>query len=307
MRRIRVGTRASFIRQQCQTRLFLVFICLIYCQAFATQCFVSAAVPAFIFGVQEKYSVGSKSLPTNENLEAASLLYQEHENLLVRRGALEEKLMAAAMSIPLVAPVIKGMGATGGFGASTSKKNSKRATSSASSNAEGNKPSRASAQVGRALGKVLRKEGVVRMDNVIPTNEIISLRNFVTALREESSALVAAGTVLSTDRFADVLLTHNRCDLKIPLGSVQVADALASALLDSPIGQTIKSILGPQAILYELSCLISDPGSQRQVTHPDTPHQESHVLLTSFIALQDVRNLSECPVLNRNIVFLSRN
>jgi ectoine hydroxylase-related dioxygenase (phytanoyl-CoA dioxygenase family) len=44
--------------------------------------------------------------------------------------------------------------------------------------------------------------------------------------------------------------------------------------------------------LYELSCMMSDPGSQRQVVHPDTPcasANEDPVLYTCFVALQDVQ------------------
>ena len=33
---------------------------------------------------------------------------------------------------------------------------------------------------------------------------------------------------------------------------------------------------------------MSDPGSQRQVAHPDTPWQEEPVLYTCFVALQDI-------------------
>ena len=49
-------------------------------------------------------------------------------------------------------------------------------------------------------------------------------------------------------------------------------------------------MLGKQAALYELSCLISDKGSSRQVVHPDTPctADDEAVLYTCFIALQDI-------------------
>jgi ectoine hydroxylase-related dioxygenase (phytanoyl-CoA dioxygenase family) len=48
------------------------------------------------------------------------------------------------------------------------------------------------------------------------------------------------------------------------------------------------SLLGKDAILYELSCMMRDPNSQRQVVHPDTPHKEEAVLYTCFVALQDI-------------------
>ena len=51
-----------------------------------------------------------------------------------------------------------------------------------------------------------------------------------------------------------------------------------------------QGLLTDEAVLYELSCLMSDPGSQQQVVHPDPffANREA-VLYTCLIALQDVR------------------
>uniref|UniRef100_A0A7S0GNJ1 Uncharacterized protein n=1 Tax=Proboscia inermis TaxID=420281 RepID=A0A7S0GNJ1_9STRA len=45
---------------------------------------------------------------------------------------------------------------------------------------------------------------------------------------------------------------------------------------------------GDDVTLYELSALISEPGSPRQPVHPDNPYQDVPPLLTVFIALQDI-------------------
>ena len=62
------------------------------------------------------------------------------------------------------------------------------------------------------------------------------------------------------------------------------------------MGHLIEQMLGKKAMLYEFSTLISDPGSQRQVIHPDTPYggaggaaRDDPVLFTTFVALQDIR------------------
>ena len=98
-------------------------------------------------------------------------------------------------------------------------------------------------------------------------------------------------------RFADVLLKTNRCDLTLPL-TKEPLSALSEVVLGHKgvMGHLIETLLGKQAMLYELSTLISDPGSQRQVVHPDTPYggaggegQSEPVLFTTFIALQDIR------------------
>jgi ectoine hydroxylase-related dioxygenase (phytanoyl-CoA dioxygenase family) len=70
-----------------------------------------------------------------------------------------------------------------------------------------------------------------------------------------------------------------------------VIEALHYILCQSTVKDTVTAILSDKAVLYELSCLISDPGSQRQVMHPDNPYlpgRDDPTLLTCFFALQDV-------------------
>jgi ectoine hydroxylase-related dioxygenase (phytanoyl-CoA dioxygenase family) len=210
------------------------------------------------------------------------LLYQEQELILVRRGELEGRLMADTGS-PLEAHTVKGAGSKGGFGgANKSKKSSK---SSKAPNKAG-----MTAQA-KGLAKVLREEGVVRLDHVLTDQTADALRTHLYDMRREAEALVAAGEIRPIQRFANVLLRSNRCDMPVPLGQSLIVDqALVELLVQSPLGAVIAKLLTPQAVLYELSCLMSDPGSQRQVVHPDTPNEDDKepVLYTCFVALQDV-------------------
>jgi ectoine hydroxylase-related dioxygenase (phytanoyl-CoA dioxygenase family) len=202
-------------------------------------------------------------------------LYEEQETLLVNRGVHEEGLMANNHS-PIKTNKIKGAGSGGGFGGSP---------------AGGRK---AGFKVeAKAHAKVLQKDGVVRIDGVLTNEMADTMRDFVLTLRAKSEEDIKAGTVRAMDRFANVLLRHNRCDLKIPLGSTEVNTALHHVLCQSPVRQTIEELLTPNAVLYELASLISDPGSQRQVVHPDNPcspdlKDTEPVLLTCFMALQDI-------------------
>jgi len=50
----------------------------------------------------------------------------------------------------------------------------------------------------------------------------------------------------------------------------------------------LRDSLGDDASLYELSALVSEPGSPRQPVHPDNPYQPRAPLLTCFVALQPV-------------------
>jgi len=206
-------------------------------------------------------------------------LYEVQEQLIVDRGALEEEIMGDNAT-PLEAnkPKVRGVGGSGGFGGASSGK------SSATLKAEG-----------KAHAKVLKQDGVVRIDSVLPDKLVDELREFVFELREQAEQDVASGKVKSLQRFADVLLRSNRCDLLIPLGPEVVYKALCEAFLKSPVRYTIEALLTKKAVLQELSCLMSYPGSQRQVMHPDTPYgamgglsEDEPVLYTCFIALQDV-------------------
>jgi len=71
-----------------------------------------------------------------------------------------------------------------------------------------------------------------------------------------------------------------------------VRTALRQIVSDTTVYSLITNLLGADAELYELSALISDPGSKRQTIHPDTPHNDNDdsppSLLTFFVALQDV-------------------
>ena len=152
--------------------------------------------------------------------------------------------------------------------------------------------SKASSKVeGKAYAKILKKEGVIRLDNVLSSNTADALRDYLYDLRKQSEQDVADGNVKPIERYAQVLLKHNRCDLTIPLGTDPiVTTALNESLRKSPLGGILSSIFGDEAILHEFSCLMSDVGSQRQVIHPDTPFVDGKgpVLYTCFIALQDV-------------------
>jgi ectoine hydroxylase-related dioxygenase (phytanoyl-CoA dioxygenase family) len=216
---------------------------------------------------------------TSLNFDPKSLLYAEQEKLLVQRGKFEGELLSNSQhpAVPLEANIVKGAGGGGGFGGGDG----------------GSKKSLLKTQ-GKAHASTLKKGGVVRIDNVLPAKLADEIRQSVYEMRKESEELVSSGEVPSIARFADVLLKKNRCDMTIPLGTDDedtqewVPKALTSVLVDSSVGSTIQTLLGNKATLREWSCLMSDPSSNRQVMHPDTPHKKDPVLYTCFIALQDI-------------------
>ncbi|KAG7342373.1 phytanoyl-CoA dioxygenase family protein [Nitzschia inconspicua] len=202
-------------------------------------------------------------------------LYKEQERLLVERGIVEAELMKSTAS-PIQPNISKGTGTAKGFASNTALAGTKPADLKAAA---------------KIHAEELKKSGVVRIDNVLTNENADHLREYVFNLRKSAEEQVRNAEVKTIERFADVLLKENRCDLTIPLEDELVVDSLLWILQKTPVVQTVSSILGKDAGLYELSCLISDPGSQRQVTHPDTPcnsNTDDPVLYTCFIALQDI-------------------
>ena len=218
------------------------------------------------------------------NTDDIPSLYKEQETLLVKRGEYEGRLMANT-GTPLETHTIKGAGTKGGFGGGSSTgKNKKPSASLLKTQA-------------KAHSKLLYQDGVIRLDNVLSPETAAELRAWLYHYRADSENLVKSGACPPKARFADVLLQENRCDMPVPLGSESsnhiIAQALYEVLCLSPIGAILQQTLGNDATLYELSSLMSDPGSQRQVVHPDTPMMENRqknqpTMYTCFIALQDI-------------------
>jgi len=176
----------------------------------------------------------------------------------------------------------------------------------------------------------------VRIDNVLSGSNADDLRDYLIDLRKRAKEDVETGTIAdSQDRFADVLLNQNRCDLKIPLGPKPVHEALLDVLNDddgrnsndndgttsvaatpSLVRSVIEGVfdhyspndssIGSEASLWELNCFMSNSGARRQLVHADCvcldaipgldqtdtnsisdPAGEP-ILLTCFIALQDI-------------------
>jgi ectoine hydroxylase-related dioxygenase (phytanoyl-CoA dioxygenase family) len=197
--------------------------------------------------------------------------YEQEEETITKRGKLEEELMKNSCS-PLLfnEAKVKVVNAGGGLGGGSASKRGSYASLKA---------------MGNAYAKQLQEEGVIRIDQVLSRDNI---REYAFELRKEATKEVKSGRLSPKQRFANVLLKKNRCDLTMPLNNI-IYGGLHDVLCLSPVGAVFEKLLGKDAVLYELSCIISDPGSDRQVIHPDTPCNENNaVLYTCFIALQDI-------------------
>jgi Phytanoyl-CoA dioxygenase (PhyH) len=234
-------------------------------------------------------------------------LYEVQEEMLVRQGILEEEWMKDADRSILLQPSSSEFESSPSSSLSTNRKKTKtkgggeKSTAGkgfgagSSSNNSSTKQQQQQLdqqrfqQAAQRHATTLRDEGVVRIDQVLSNDVADRLRQYVLALKDDPDRSF----------LAEVLLRKNRCDIKLPLtdddtASSPVMEALQDVLLESPVRSTIETALGAEntgSVLHELSCLISSPGSQRQVVHPDTPMllmKDHPSVLTCFIALQDI-------------------
>ena len=150
------------------------------------------------------------------------------------------------------------------------------------------------------FGAVIVKQGVARINGRLSKETAASLLDFVNGYLEEALTTKVEDMTLEEiykqqPYFADVREKLNRWDMLLPLEeSDTVQQALWELLVDDTVlSDSIESILGPAAQLYEMGSLISDPGSERQLLHADYNYQPDFQpdippALTCFVALQDI-------------------
>lgn len=274
--------------------------------------------------------------PDNNNHEESSsssssrrrFMYMtpEQDELLKQQGDYEAMCMQTPR--PLKPHKVRGAssssssssaGGGGGFGGGKTKKGGTKQPNKTAASRQST--SSTNTIILESYAKALQTDGVVRIDNVLSAEVADALRDYLMDLRAKGTAAIESGEVQdSQERFADVLLNQNRCDLKIPLGPAQVHEALYELLVSaqdeskggtSTSSKTSSSIVrdvmehvfesyegvGKDAELWELNCFMSNAGARRQLVHADVvslepviglKSEEEPIVLTCFVALQDI-------------------
>lgn len=208
-------------------------------------------------------------------------LRDDADTAVIKRGAIERSLLQPGE--PLVAVKQKrAVSTAGGFGAS--KKTAPKAKK------KGGKQSKAPPKVQSrsVLAQELETNGVVRIDGALSKETVAALRDFCDSERLAAEEDVASGKYERTSRFADLVLLENRCDLLMPLRGPCI-DALHELVgAGSVLGPLLSEVVGDGGTLQEIACLFSDPGSQQQPLHPDTPWTSIPPLYAAFVAMQDI-------------------
>lgn len=214
---------------------------------------------------------------------------------MLRRAVHEEELLSKNKSTKeLLAPKLKAKPPKSGTGFGGS-----------SSNKANMDPAR---RLAAEQAKVVHKEGVLRINSVLSPEMADKLREYV--LEQQRVAKVETERDVTTSRtfYGVENRRKNRCDLQLSLlrggfaADRKSADSEDDTYESFPLADALKELLGEDGTLrmlyedlvtldgefYELAAVITDPGSDRQIVHPDLPFKEKAPLYVIFLALQDV-------------------
>lgn len=216
------------------------------------------------------------------------LLQADLDKAIIERGNNERNLLQIGTPLLAVeqkrAPVnVQAVG----FGATVAKQVNERKGKTGRKRTKSQKVSTPARRLS-TLAAALKKSGVVRINGALSPETAAAMRDCIDAERVTALADVAAGRRASRDRFANLVLLDKRCDLLLPLRGpcISALDELLGA--KSVLGPLLTELVGSEGMLEEIACLISEPGSQQQPIHPDTPYTSEPTLYAAFVALQDV-------------------
>jgi hypothetical protein len=226
---------------------------------------------------------------------ARELLYQDQQKAMLQRAMYEEELLKKSSKkiSELQAPRLKATAQRGtGFGTRMEDEKTRLAMQQA---------------------KVVRKEGVLRINNALTPELADRLRQYVLEQQSLAAKATEADPATSRSFYGVEQARVHRCDLQLSLlrggyaadnnsnensgvqweasssSSHVLADALQELLgEDGSLRAIYENLVTLQGEFYELAAVITDPGSQRQVIHPDLPFKEPAPLYVIFVALQDV-------------------
>mmetsp|Transcript_24511 Transcript_24511/g.36417 ORF Transcript_24511/g.36417 Transcript_24511/m.36417 type:complete len:407 (-) Transcript_24511:39-1259(-) len=257
--------------------------------------------------------------PLFSSVSAQDLLYQDQQDAMLRRALREQELLSQNNKMKeLLAPKLKAKPPKSGTGFG---------------NAASNKAYDPAVQLANEQAKVVRKEGVIRIDSAISDETADNLRGHI--LEQQQIAAIETDRDVSSSRmyYGVENRRKSRCDLQLSLlrggfsaylgneidfelsykKPFTVADALQEMLgKDGSLRHLYENLVTPNGELYELAAVITDPGSNRQMVHPDLPYNSKAPLYVIFLALQDVtENMGPTSFLLRthtskaNVVFNS--
>lgn len=148
---------------------------------------------------------------------------------------------------------------------------------------------------------MLKKDGVIRVDGGLTTGTAEALRTHILTELEANRAEIASGTLRAEDVLGTELDRKSRTDYLLSFGP-PTDPATASPACPHPVAAALNELFGDngklrqlyetivtkKGLLYELACMTTYPGSDRQAIHSDYAYQDEPALYSIFVALQDV-------------------
>ena len=233
--------------------------------------------------------------PLFSSVSAQDLLYQDQQDAMLRTAIREQELLSRDNKVKeLLAPKLKAKPTKSGTGFG---------------NAASNKTYDPAVQLAMEQAKVVRKEGVIRIDSAISHKTADNLRVHILQQQQIAAIETDRDVTLSRIYYGVEQRRKSRCDLQLSLlrggfsaylGDEKafdlsykephtVADALQEMLgKDGSLRHLYENLVTPNGELYELAAVITNPGSNRQMVHPDLPYNSKAPLYVIFLALQDV-------------------
>jgi len=242
-----------------------------------------SSVLAFHFHVNFRESQ-RPSKGTALGVSASELLYQDQQQAMLRRANVElELLQSKKAPKALEAPKLKLQPPKSGTGFANT--------------AVMNKATRLAAE----QAKVIQRDGVIRIDSAMSPEVADRLRQYLLDQQREAQTVTEQDPTKSKLYYGVEQARKNRCDMHLSLlrggvnaggtdvGEHVLADALQEVLgKDGSLRALYQNLVTGQGEFYELAGIITNPGSYRQMIHPDLPYQKEAPLYVVFLALQDV-------------------
>ena len=147
--------------------------------------------------------------------------------------------------------------------------------------------------------KVLKSNGVIRLDNCLQKDTTKMLRDHVLSSMAKSKEEILKGEVGAREVLGMELERKYRDDYLMsfappavePGGTYSHPMAIALNELfgdNGKLRQLYEIIVTKKGILYELAAMVTEPGADRQMIHADMPYQTEPPLYSIFCALQDI-------------------
>lgn len=238
-----------------------------------------------------EHSRNSCASSTSLQSSASEMLYQDQQDAMLRRAIHEEELLSEkSKPKELQAAKIKAGPPKSGTGFAD-----KGAMDP-------------SARLAAEHAKIVKRDGVLRMNNVLSPEVADKLRQYLldqqTLVEKETknnpqASKVYYGVEQTRKNRADMHLSLTKGGMKRtdgtsggetqPENEHVLAEALKELLSsDGTLRPIYEALVSQEGEFYELAGIITKPGSYRQMIHPDLPFQDDAPLYVIFLALQDV-------------------